>query len=262
MSLLSLESEGGPDFVSTNFIAVELSGVESQTELSLNSRTEWLGVSQGKDTSVVDLCLYKSSRVEVTSIIWDINSLIRDNKDSWYVRLSTNFKSNPVGGFRCIVDGTTPGFDITAYTVIITCSELGEFVRCKEGDSVFRRAESNSCRVPGNLSRRDIVLSLSTDEETIMAKNGVGSNGRSLNVRKRKLKSVVCSDASRSRKSAGFGRVRSEWTSERVTTYLEEVQACTSMETRSFVCSIDDCTLWGRLALFGTKVVSRNKSSV
>ena len=54
-------------------VAVELGGVDGHTDRGLDTWTKSLGVSQREDTSVVDLCLDKSGRVEVTDDIRLIN---------------------------------------------------------------------------------------------------------------------------------------------------------------------------------------------
>lgn len=57
--------------------------------------------------------------------------------------------------------------------MVVACRESAEVAEAVEGNGVLRSAEADGSRVLGDLSLSHIVRSLTTDEETVTAKDGV-----------------------------------------------------------------------------------------
>ena len=91
------------------------------------------------------------------------------------LRLSANLKLNAVSCFAGIVLCTTTGLNTAAYTMVVTCAVLLEAVTSKKSDGVFRGAEAKTSSITGDLSFGDIICSLATEEEAIMAEDSVSS---------------------------------------------------------------------------------------
>ena len=69
--------------------------------------------------------------------------------------------------------------------MIVARRVFGEILSRENSDGVFGCAVSNASSVFGDLSRRDVVRCLSSDEETIVSNDSVGSESRALGADKR-----------------------------------------------------------------------------
>lgn len=64
--------------------------------------------------------------------------------------------------------------------MIVAGSERRPVAQAVEGNGVVRSAEADSTGVTGETALGDVVRSLGTDEESVTAEDGVGSEGWSL----------------------------------------------------------------------------------
>jgi len=159
---LSLEDEVGTDLVggTGGGDLVKALGVESETEVCLDTRAKGLGVAEAEDTSVVDLGLDESSIIKVS--------------------LGADLKVDVLGGALGVVGGLSTGLDVRGDAVVVRCREEVQVVETLEGNSVLWRAEANGRGVASHLALSDVVGSLSTKQEAIAANYGIGSEGRAL----------------------------------------------------------------------------------
>ena len=132
---------------------MDICGLDGNDTLNMETRTK------GEDTRVVDLRLDGGSRVEV--------------------HLSADLKRDVTRRAR-VVDRLSTSLDVGGDTVVVARSEGAEVAKTVEGDGVLRRAVANSSRVPGDLALSHVVRGLSTEEETVTAKNSVGGEGGAL----------------------------------------------------------------------------------
>jgi len=137
--------------------------VKSQTERSLNTRTEGLSVTKGNDARVVDLGLDERRRVKVG--------------------LGTNFKANTAVSGLGVVDGLGAGLNVTADAMVVGRGEGLEVIETMEGNSVLRGIVSDGRSIAGDVATSNVVRSLGTDKETIATQNGVRSESGALKTR-------------------------------------------------------------------------------
>jgi len=140
--------------------ARQLLGVECKTESSLYTRSEGLGVTEGKYTSVVHLRLDESSRVEVC--------------------LGANFDFNAVRAPVGVVDRLSTRLDVAAHAVVVAGAIAGEALAGEQGDGVFWCAEAKAGSVLGDLAGADVVSRLCAEEEAVMAEDSISSESWAL----------------------------------------------------------------------------------
>jgi len=159
---LSLEDEVSANLVggASGVDLVQLLSVESETEGSLNTGTEGLGVAESKDTMVVDLGLDEASSVQES--------------------LGTNLKADTLSSSLGVVDSLGTSLDISADTVVVAGSESAQVSETVEGDGVFGSAEANGSGVASDLALSDVVGSLTTEQEAVTANDSISSEGRAL----------------------------------------------------------------------------------
>jgi hypothetical protein len=119
-----------------------------------------LSVSERQQANVVDL------RLDVCGI--------------FKVRLCANLQLHTINRLPDVVLGLATSLDIAVDTVVVARGVLLEAVACKESDGVLGGAEAETSSVAGDLSLGDIVGSLSTEEEAVMAENGISGEGGAL----------------------------------------------------------------------------------
>lgn len=147
---------GGADGVSI----VQLLGVESKTEGSLDTGAESLSVTQSNDTRVVDLSLDKGSSIKVD--------------------LGADLEANTAVSGLGVIDSLGTRLDVAVDAVVVRGGEGAEVVEAVEGDGVLRRVVAESGGVAGHLALGDVVGGLDTGKETVASQNGVGGEGRAL----------------------------------------------------------------------------------
>lgn len=197
---------------------VELGGVEGKAERGLDTGAEGLGVAEDKDTSVVDLGLDKGGVVKVS--------------------LGADLEGDGTGGGLGVVDSLGTSLDVLGDLVVVRGGEGGELAEGVEGHGVLWGRVAESSGVAGDGTGLDIVRCLTTDEETVVADNGVSGEGGALG------KSVCIHWGGRGGHSAEeLGQARQKVTKE---TYLEEVNSGTGVDSGLLVDGSDDGSL-GRL---------------
>ena len=97
-----------------------------------------------------------------------------------YLHLGTDLKADALCGGLGVIDGLCTSLNIRAYTVVVARSECAQVTETVKSDSVLWRAEANSSVVSGDLSLCDVVGSLSAEEESITADDGISSEGWAL----------------------------------------------------------------------------------
>ena len=138
----------------------QLLGVERQPNGSPHTRSERLGVSKRQKTDVVDLRLNERRRVKV--------------------RLRANLKLHTICSLPGIVLCLATSLDVTADAVVVARGVFLEAVASNEGDGVLRSAEAETSCVAGDLGLGDVVGGFSTEEEAVMAENGISGEGGAL----------------------------------------------------------------------------------
>lgn len=93
--------------------------------------------------------------------------------------LAGNFQTDVVAGLG-VPGSLGTGLNLSVHAVIVAGREDGEVVAGSDGSRVLGKAVTNGSRVLGDGSLLDIVTTLSTDEETLMAENDVKVGGRAL----------------------------------------------------------------------------------
>jgi len=176
---LRVEGERGADLVGggAGSRVVELGGVKGETEGGLDAGAEGLGVAEDKDTSVVDLGLDKGGVVKVS--------------------LGTDLERDTAGGRLGVVDGLGAGLDVLRDLVVVRGREGREVAETVEGDGVLGGGVAEGSGVAGEGTGLDVVRGLGTDEEAVVADNGVSGEGRTLERVSCKLLSDVPGDVTR-----------------------------------------------------------------
>jgi len=159
---LRFESEASANLVgrACGSDIVQLLGIDSKTERSLDARAQSLGVPEGKDAGVVNFRLDEGCRVQIG--------------------LGTDLEVNTGGGSLGLVDGLGTSFDIGAHTVVVTSSESRSITQAVDSDGVVGSTKADSTGVTGEAALSDVVRRLSTNEESVTTKDGVGSECWSL----------------------------------------------------------------------------------
>lgn len=139
---------------------VELGGVEGKTERGLDTRAESLGVAEDKNTRVVDLGLDEGGVVKVS--------------------LGTDLERDGADGRLGVVDSLGAGLNVLGDLVVVRGGEGGEVAEAVEGDGVLGSGEAEGSGVAGDGTGLDVVRSLGTDKETVVADNGVSGEGGAL----------------------------------------------------------------------------------
>lgn len=98
------------------------------------------------------------------------------------VGLGSDLERDTTGGGLGVVDGLGTGLDILANSVVVRSGKGGEVSETVEGDGVVGGSVTESTSVSGDGTGSDIVRCLGTNEETVSANNGVGSEGGALGV--------------------------------------------------------------------------------
>lgn len=101
-----------------------------------------------------------------------------------HIRLDANFEVDTGGGSLGIVDSLGTGLNIGAHTVIVASSERRSVTQAVDSDGIVRSAEADGTGIAGETTLGDVVSGLSTKEEPVAAKDGVGSECWSLNTEK------------------------------------------------------------------------------
>lgn len=138
---------------------VELGGVEGKAEGSLDTGAESLGVAEDEDTGVVDLGLDEGGVVKVG--------------------LGTDLEGDTAGGRLGVVDGLGASLDVLRDLVVVRGRE-GREVEAVERDGVLGGREADGTGVAGDRAGLDVVRSLGTDKEAVVADNGVSGEGGAL----------------------------------------------------------------------------------
>jgi len=133
-----------------------------------------------------------------------------DKRGGVKVSFPADLDGDTTMGALVIIDGLGTGLNVRAYTVIIAGRERLHVVESMESDGIFWGIESNGTSVTSYVALGNIVGGFYAKEETITAKDGVRGE---------------------------------RWA-------LEKVKSGAGMESRLFVCSVDNCRL---LAFIGVK---------
>lgn len=159
---LRVEGEGGTDLVGgvAGGGVVELGGVEGKAERGLDTGAESLGVAEDKDTSVVDLGLDEGGVVEVS--------------------LGADLDGDVAGGGLGVVDSAGASLNVLRDTVVVRGREGREVLERVEGDGVLGSRVADGGGVAAEGTGLDVVRSLTTDEEAVVADNGVSGEGGAL----------------------------------------------------------------------------------
>ena len=91
------------------------------------------------------------------------------------LRLGTNLEVNPSSGSLGIIDSLGTSLDIGAHTVVVAGGESRSIAQTVDGYGVVGSAEADGTGVTGDATLSDVVGSLSTNEESVTAENGVSS---------------------------------------------------------------------------------------
>lgn len=146
--------------VGSGLRVAELDSVEGKAERCLDTGSQSLGVAKAEDTGVVDLGLHKGSVVKVG--------------------LGTNLKVDVRVGALGVVGGTSTGLGVSIDAVVVAGRVGREVAETVEGDGVVGGVEASTEVVSAQFTLLDVVRSLGTGKETIAAKDGVSSEGGTL----------------------------------------------------------------------------------
>ena len=138
---------------------VELLGIEGSTETKGNTLTEEDVVGQSSNTAVVDLGLGEGERVNAV--------------------LGGNLKTDIVAALR-VPDGLGASLDLGVDLVVVRGGEDAQVVRGNDGGGVQWLGIADTERVAGDSRLLDVVAGLGTDEEAIVADDGVEVGGWAL----------------------------------------------------------------------------------
>lgn len=97
-----------------------------------------------------------------------------------YSRLSTHFKRNATVSCLGVVDSLGTSLHIGVDAVVVAGGEGVKVVETVNGDSVFGGVVSNGGGVSGDVALGHVVSALSTNKESVAAKDGISSEGGSL----------------------------------------------------------------------------------
>ena len=91
-------------------------------------------------------------------------------------RLGTNFKSDTRRGGFGVIDSLGTSLDISADAVVVAGMECVQVAKGVESDGVFWGIVANCSGVARDFALCDVISGLSTDEEAIASKDGIGSD--------------------------------------------------------------------------------------
>ena len=145
-------------------------------ELTLDTGSESLGVTEAEDTSVVDLGLDEGG------VVLHVSFGPERRHIAYKVGLGSDFEGDTTGGGLGVVDSLGTSLDVLANSVVVRSGEGGQVSETVEGNGVVGSGVTESTSVSGDGTGGNIVRSLGTNKETISANNSVGSEGRALDV--------------------------------------------------------------------------------
>jgi hypothetical protein len=179
---LSLEGEAGADLVGS---LVKVLGIEGGTEAESDTGAEEDVVSQSGNTTVVDLGL-KWEKIARLVVIPNIETFHPETYETYLGEgrgvqavLAGDLEADGVAGGG-VPGSLSTGLDLSVDTVVVASGEERQVVAGSDGSGVLGNAVADSSGVLGDSSLVDVVATLSTDEESLVAENGVEVSGRAV----------------------------------------------------------------------------------
>lgn len=96
------------------------------------------------------------------------------------LRFSTNFQSDTTMGGLGVIDSLGTSLDVRRDAVVVAGSKVAQVVGAVDGDSVIRGIVAKGSGIARDLALSDVIGSLSTDEETVAAKDSVSGESGTL----------------------------------------------------------------------------------
>lgn len=161
---------------------VQVLGIKGRTEAKGDTRAEEDVVSQAGNTAVVDLSLYERISISTFS-----QSTIFGHRKLSYLSerrgveavLAGNLKANRVAGLG-VPRSLSTSLNLGVDTVVVASRENAQVVASGDGSSVLRNAVANGGGVLRDSGLLDVVTTLSTDKEALMAEDSVEVGGRAV----------------------------------------------------------------------------------
>lgn len=165
---------------------VQVLGIKGSTEAEGDTRAEEDVVSQAGNTAVVDLGLYK--RISISTFSQSTLLGQKKKKKNWShlserrgveAVLAGNLKANRVAGLG-VPRSLSTSLNLGVDTVVVASRENAQVVASGDGSSVLGNAVANGSGVLGDSGLLDVVATLSTDKEALMAEDSVKVGGRAV----------------------------------------------------------------------------------
>ena len=158
---------------------VEVLGIKGSTKAEGDTRAEENVVSQGGNTTVVDLGLFG----DITSVTVSRHN----NEKATYLGerrgvesvLAGDLKANGVAGLG-VPGSLGTSLNLSVDAVVVASGEDAQVVASGDSSSVLGNAVANGSGVLGDGSLLDVVATLSTNEEALVTEDSVEVGGRAV----------------------------------------------------------------------------------
>ena len=158
---------------------VQVLGIKGSTKAEGDTRAEEDVVSQGGNTTVVDLGLFG----DITSVTVSRHN----NEKATYLGerrgvesvLAGDLKANGVAGLG-VPGSLGTSLNLSVDAVVVASGEDAQVVASGDGSGVLGNAVANGSGVLGDGSLLDVVATLSTDKEALVTEDGVEVGGRAV----------------------------------------------------------------------------------
>lgn len=171
---LSLKGEAGAELVAR---LVQLLGIERAANTKGQAAVDLGVVGEGCDAEVVDLGLGVVSRSSGPTVHLESTTYLGERRRVKLV-LGSQLKTN-VGAGLGVPGSAGTGLDGGVDPLIVRGGEDAQGVGCGDGSVVERGGVSDGSGVLGDGSLLHIVANLTTNDETLVADNGIGNGADS-----------------------------------------------------------------------------------